>query len=66
MADGDLEPSTEVPMHTLVYQRTDARAVVHTHPTYASTLSALIDELPAVHYMIALLASRDTLTRERW
>src|SRR5579875_3094747 len=50
MVDGNLEPSTEVPMHTLVYQRTDARAVVHTHPAYASTLSVLIDELPAVHY----------------
>jgi L-fuculose-phosphate aldolase len=54
-ADGDLAPSTEVPMHTLVYARTDAAAVVHTHPAYASTLSALISELPAVHYMVALL-----------
>lgn len=53
--DGPLEPSSEVPMHTLVYQRTDAVAVVHTHPLYATTLSALIDELPPVHYMIALL-----------
>jgi len=53
--DGDLEPSSEVPMHTSVYQRTDAAAVVHTHPIYASTLSALVDELPPVHYMIALL-----------
>jgi L-fuculose-phosphate aldolase len=53
--DGPLEPSSEVPMHTLVYQHTDAAAVVHTHPAYASTLSALIGELPAVHYMIALL-----------
>lgn len=42
-------------MHTLVYQHTDAAAVVHTHPLYASTLSALLDELPPVHYMIALL-----------
>lgn len=53
--EGTLAPSTEVPMHTLVYQRTDAAAVVHTHPVYACTLSALISELPAVHYMIALL-----------
>jgi L-fuculose-phosphate aldolase len=53
--DGALEPSSEVPMHTAVYQRTDAVAVVHTHPLYASTLSVLIDELPPVHYMIALL-----------
>lgn len=53
--DGQLEPSSEVPMHTLVYQHTDAAAVVHTHPLYASTLSTLVDELPPVHYMIALL-----------
>jgi L-fuculose-phosphate aldolase len=53
--DGTLEPSSEVPMHTLVYQHTDAAAVVHTHPLFASALSVLIDELPPVHYMIALL-----------
>ena len=50
-----LEPSSEVPMHTSVYRSTDARAVVHTHPLYASTLSAVVDELPAIHYMVALL-----------
>lgn len=53
--DGTLNPSSEVPMHTLVYRDTAAGAVVHTHPPYACTLSALVDELPAVHYMIALL-----------
>jgi L-fuculose-phosphate aldolase len=53
--EGDLEPSSEVPMHTTVYRHTDAVAVVHTHPVYASTLSAVVDQLPAVHYMVALL-----------
>jgi L-fuculose-phosphate aldolase len=53
--EGDLEASSEVPMHTTVYRHTDAKAVVHTHPLYASTLSALITELPPIHYMIALL-----------
>lgn len=53
--EGDLEASSEVPMHTTVYRHTDARAVVHTHPLYASTLSALITELPPIHYMVALL-----------
>jgi L-fuculose-phosphate aldolase len=53
--DGALEPSSELPMHTAVYQHTDAVAVVHTHPLYGSILSTLIDELPPVHYMIALL-----------
>jgi L-fuculose-phosphate aldolase len=50
-----LRPSTEVPMHTSVYAHTDAGAVVHTHPLYACTLSAVVDELPPVHYMVALL-----------
>jgi L-fuculose-phosphate aldolase len=53
--EDNLEPSSEVPMHTSVYRHTDARAVVHTHPLYASTLSAVVDELPPVHYMVALL-----------
>jgi L-fuculose-phosphate aldolase len=54
-AEDGLEPSSEVPMHTSVYARTDARAVVHTHPLYASTLSAVVTELPPIHYMVALL-----------
>jgi L-fuculose-phosphate aldolase len=54
-AEDGLEPSSEVPLHTSVYRHTDARAVVHTHPLYCTTLSVLVDEVPPVHYMIALL-----------
>lgn len=50
-----LDPSSEVPMHTSVYRATDARAVVHTHPLYCTTLSVVLDEVPPVHYMLALL-----------
>ena len=50
-----LDPSSEVPMHTSVYRATDAGAVVHTHPLYCTTLSVVLDEVPPVHYMIALL-----------
>jgi L-fuculose-phosphate aldolase len=50
-----LTPSSEVLMHTTVYARTDAVAVVHTHPLYATTLSTVVHELPAVHYKLALL-----------
>lgn len=53
--DGALAPSTELPMHSAVYRSTDAGAVVHTHPMYGTALSLVIDELPPVHYMIALL-----------
>lgn len=50
-----LRPSSELPMHTAVYRGTDALAVVHTHPLHATVLSTLLDELPPVHYMVALL-----------
>ena len=42
-------------MHTVVYQNTDAQAVVHTHPVYATVLGTLVDEIPRIHYMLALL-----------
>ncbi|MEO6653012.1 MAG: class II aldolase/adducin family protein [Ilumatobacteraceae bacterium] len=50
--DGPLRPSSEVPMHLAVYRATDAGAVVHTHPRYATAISLTHDELPAVHYTI--------------
>src|SRR5262245_3757319 len=52
--EGELEPSTELPMHLTAYRVTGAMAVVHTHSTYATVLSTLIDELPPVHYLLAL------------
>jgi L-fuculose-phosphate aldolase len=55
VVEGDLEPSSEVPMHTAVYQATDAGAVVHSHPMYCTALSVTLDEVPPVHYMLALL-----------
>jgi L-fuculose-phosphate aldolase len=55
VVEADLEPSSEVPMHTAVYRATDAGAVVHTHPMYGTALSVTRDEVPPVHYMIALL-----------
>ncbi|GJF06396.1 class II aldolase/adducin family protein [Pseudonocardia sp. D17] len=54
-ATGPVVPSSELPMHLAVYRATDAGAVVHTHPLYATAVSALLDELPAVHYMVAAL-----------
>jgi L-fuculose-phosphate aldolase len=53
--DGELRPSSELPMHTAIYRACDAAAVVHTHPLYGTALSVLIDELPPIHYLIALL-----------
>jgi L-fuculose-phosphate aldolase len=50
--DGARRPSSETPLHTLIYRTTEAAAVVHTHSSYATTLACVIDELPAIHYTI--------------
>jgi len=52
--DAPLEPTSEMPMHLAVYARTDARAIVHTHSTAATVLSTLVDEIPPIHYLIAM------------
>ncbi len=52
---GTLRPSSEVPLHLAVYRATDARAVVHTHAPHATAVSALVDEVPAIHYICAVL-----------
>jgi L-fuculose-phosphate aldolase len=46
------EPSSETPMHLAVYAATRAGAVVHTHSPEVIALSAVCDELPAIHYAI--------------
>jgi L-fuculose-phosphate aldolase len=63
LADGAVDPghatasrpSSETPLHRAVYAaaagRDDVRAIVHTHSRYATVLSAVVDELPAVHYV---------------
>lgn len=55
VVDGARSPSSELRMHLGVYAHTSARATVHTHAPYTSVLSTLIDELPAIHYMIVTL-----------
>jgi L-fuculose-phosphate aldolase len=49
---GNRNPSTETPLHTAVYRATDARAVIHTHSTFATTIACTEDVLPAIHYSI--------------
>jgi L-fuculose-phosphate aldolase len=58
--DGELAPTSEVPMHLALYRSAlDANglpigAVVHTHAPHATAVSTLVDEVPAVHYLLAL------------
>jgi len=49
---GGQEPSSETPMHLAIYETTRAGAVVHTHSPEVVALSAVCDELPAIHYAI--------------
>jgi L-fuculose-phosphate aldolase len=46
-------PSSETPLHRAIYAMCDARAIVHTHAHYCTVLSTLVDELPAIHYVIS-------------
>jgi L-fuculose-phosphate aldolase len=50
-----LAPTSELPIHQLIYGHTDALAVVHTHSTAATVVSTLVDELPTIHYILAVL-----------
>lgn len=51
---GSRKPSSEWRFHhALMAKRPEIGAVVHTHSMFATTLSCLGMEIPAVHYMIA-------------
>lgn len=53
--EGNRKPSSEYELHKIFYERRDdLDAIIHTHTMYATTISCLAWELPAVHYMIAL------------
>jgi L-fuculose-phosphate aldolase len=49
-----LRPTSEMPLHLGVYAATSAAAIVHTHSVAATALSTLADELPAIHYQVAM------------
>ena len=52
--EAPLQPTSELPLHLRVYVATGAAAIVHTHSPAATAVSALVDEIPAVHYYVAL------------
>jgi L-fuculose-phosphate aldolase len=53
--EGDLAPTSELPFHQLIYRHTDAAAVVHTHSTAATVVSTVVEELPTIHYILAVM-----------
>ncbi|MGO8874001.1 MAG: class II aldolase/adducin family protein [Acidimicrobiales bacterium] len=50
VVDGDLAPTSEVPLHTGIYAATNALAITHAHAMASTALSCGLDELPALHY----------------
>ena len=59
IVEGKRDPSSELPMHRFLYQhREDLNSLVHVHSTYATTLSCLRWELPAVHYLVAFAGDK--------
>ena len=65
LLDAPLAVSSETPMHLAIYAATRARAVVHTHSAEVIALSAVCDELPAIHYAIAGLGGPVRVARYR-
>ncbi|ASR38333.1 fuculose phosphate aldolase [Prauserella marina] len=61
VVDGDLLPTSELPMHLSVYRdATDpdgkpVGAVVHTHSVHATAVSTVADEVPPIHYIVATI-----------
>ncbi|MEV0144541.1 MULTISPECIES: class II aldolase/adducin family protein [unclassified Nonomuraea] len=55
LVEGDLQPSSETPMHLAVYASTQAQAVVHTHSVFGTVVATTMTELPPIHYNTLLL-----------
>jgi L-fuculose-phosphate aldolase len=50
VVDGELAPTSEVPLHTGIYRGTNALAITHAHAMASTALSCTHDELPPLHY----------------
>ena len=56
---GHRKPSTELDFHLALYAlRENINAVVHTHSVFATTLSCLRREIPAVHYLVGYAGAK--------
>lgn len=48
--DGDLAPTSELPLHLAIYRATGAAAIAHAHSPSSIAVGATHDVLPPVHY----------------
>lgn len=51
VVDGELAPTSELPLHLAVYAATDAAAIAHAHSPASIAVGCTHDVLPAVHYL---------------
>jgi L-fuculose-phosphate aldolase len=57
-ASGPKPPSSEWRLHRDLYlARPDLGAIVHAHPRFCTTIACLREDLPPVHYMLAVTGS---------
>ncbi|MDF9744408.1 class II aldolase/adducin family protein [Natrinema salsiterrestre] len=56
--DGDMAPSSEVPMHAAIYRREAVGAIVHTHSPWSTAMAVAHEPLPPIHYMIVAVGKR--------
>lgn len=53
--EGKLKPSSELDMHLYIYKnRKDINCIIHAHTIYATAVACMNEDLPPIHYMIAL------------
>jgi L-fuculose-phosphate aldolase len=53
--EGELAPTSEVPMHLGIYRATGTHAIAHTHAATTTAAGLVCDEIPLIHYtMIGL------------
>lgn len=56
--DGDYEPSSEWPMHTLIYRKMPrVMSIVHSHSIYATACSVAGEPIPLLHHEISVYCS---------
>lgn len=62
VVEGKLKPSSETPMHTYLYRnRSDIRAVIHTHAMFSTVLAVVNKDLPVVTQDLAMFVSNDAV-----
>jgi Ribulose-5-phosphate 4-epimerase and related epimerases and aldolases len=54
IVEADLTPSSETPLHLLIYHNIPAGAVTHNHAPASTALGLVVDEVPTSHYYTSL------------